>query len=527
MLAVGQPAMRTIPPLTTAAARNGTALDRSGSITQCRAAIGPGDTCQRLAWRVVDVDARLAQHRHRHRDVRRRRHRLAGVHDGQPVGERRARTAAGRRRTATTPTRRSRRVPPAHRSRAAHRERQTVAVDVHAEAAQRVQQRCDRAGPGLLVAVEDHGLGAERRHRWHEPQHGARQAAVHPGVGRRGDSSADRQLGVVAVDGDAQRAQRADHQVGVAAAQRAADGRRALRRWPAPRARAPGWSATSSRARSPWRAQGSASSVPASVLSTGLHPALSPVSATMGYMCGRFAVTTDPALLAEKIQAIDESTTSATEGLQRAQLQRRTDHHDQHGGQTPQRTRRRVDPAGAADALGARAAVGQGSRGRRAGHQGPAADQRPRREGHQLARVPQLGEEQALPGADGRLVRVAAERRERSGKKAPKTPFYMYGADGEPLFMAGLWSTWRPKDAPKDSSAAAELHDHHHRCGGPAGRDPRPDAADDQRRATGTAGSTPTRPSTRDCCAGTATSTGSRSARCRGWSTASATTAPS
>ena len=32
-----------------------------------------------------------------------------------------------------------------------------------------------------------------------------------------------------------------------------------------------------------------------------------------------------------------------------------------------------------------------------------------------------------------------------SGKKAPKTPFYMYGGDGEMLFMAGLWSTWRPK----------------------------------------------------------------------------------
>jgi putative SOS response-associated peptidase YedK len=28
-------------------------------------------------------------------------------------------------------------------------------------------------------------------------------------------------------------------------------------------------------------------------------------------MCGRFAVTTDPALLAEKIQAIDEITASA------------------------------------------------------------------------------------------------------------------------------------------------------------------------------------------------------------------------
>jgi putative SOS response-associated peptidase YedK len=35
-----------------------------------------------------------------------------------------------------------------------------------------------------------------------------------------------------------------------------------------------------------------------------------------------------------------------------------------------------------------------------------------------------------------------------SGKKAPKTPFYMYGGDGGLLFMAGLWSTWRPKEAP-------------------------------------------------------------------------------
>ena len=35
-----------------------------------------------------------------------------------------------------------------------------------------------------------------------------------------------------------------------------------------------------------------------------------------------------------------------------------------------------------------------------------------------------------------------------AGKKARKTPFFMYRADGEPLFMAGLWSVWRPeKDA--------------------------------------------------------------------------------
>ena len=196
--------MRTVPPLTTAAARNGTALDRSGSMTQRRAAIGPGATRHRLACGVVDLDTGLAQHRHRHRDVRRRRHRLAGVHDRQPVGERRA----GQQQTRDE-LRRRRRVdldrPAAHRPVAAHRERQAVAVDVHAEPAQPVQQRGDRPRPGLLVAVEHDRLGGQRRHRRHETQHGARQAAVDAGARRRGDRAADRQLGAVAVDGDAQR----------------------------------------------------------------------------------------------------------------------------------------------------------------------------------------------------------------------------------------------------------------------------------------------------------------------------------
>ena len=120
---------------------------------QCRAAIGPGATCQRFGAGVVDLDAGLAQHRHRHRDVRRRRHRLAGVHDRQPVGERRP----GQQQTGDE-LRRRRRVdldrPAGHRTGAAHRERQRVAVDVDAEAAQRVEQRRDGTGPGLLVAVE-------------------------------------------------------------------------------------------------------------------------------------------------------------------------------------------------------------------------------------------------------------------------------------------------------------------------------------------------------------------------------------
>ena len=231
----------------------------------------------------------------------------------------------------------------------------------------------------------------------------------------------------------------------------------------------------------------------------------------MGCMCGRFAVTTDPALLAEKIQAIDESTCGhRRQGRRRTELQRRADHHDQHRGQAAHRARRRVDPAGAADAVGPGAAVGQGGRRGRSGHQGPAADQRARGEGHHLACVPQLGEEQALPGPDGRLVRVA--RRE-----GPQDAVLHVRRRRRAAVHGGAVVDVAAEGRTEGHRAAAELHDHHHRRRGPAGRDPRPDAADDQRAATGTAGSTPTHRSTRVCCAGTATSTGSRSARCRGW----------
>lgn len=44
-----------------------------------------------------------------------------------------------------------------------------------------------------------------------------------------------------------------------------------------------------------------------------------------------------------------------------------------------------------------------------------------------------------------------------SGKKAAKTPFFMYGADGEPLFMAGLWTSWRPAGESGAPSASPPL----------------------------------------------------------------------
>ena len=39
-----------------------------------------------------------------------------------------------------------------------------------------------------------------------------------------------------------------------------------------------------------------------------------------------------------------------------------------------------------------------------------------------------------------------------AASKGAKTPFYMYADDGDLLFMAGLWSTWRPKGESKDTA---------------------------------------------------------------------------
>ena len=156
VLTCGQPATRTIPPLTTAAARNGHRVGQVGLNHPVPRRDWAGETLPPVVLRVVDADARVAQHRHRHR------RRAAPT-----APTRRCARSSGRRRT----PRRDSSSPETncddarsvdldraagHGLRPAHRERQAVAVDVHAEAAQRVEQWRDRAGPGLLVAVEHH-----------------------------------------------------------------------------------------------------------------------------------------------------------------------------------------------------------------------------------------------------------------------------------------------------------------------------------------------------------------------------------
>jgi putative SOS response-associated peptidase YedK len=167
----------------------------------------------------------------------------------------------------------------------------------------------------------------------------------------------------------------------------------------------------------------------------------------MEFMCGRFAVTTDPALLAEKIKAIDESgastpaekdppqpnynvapTTSVSTVVKR---------HSEPDDESTRRVRLMrwglVPPwAKTADDGGPDTKKGPLLINARAETVTTSGAFRNSAKGKRCL-VPMDGWYEWRP--NGELA---------SGKKAAKTPFYMYGADGELLYMAGLWSTWRP-----------------------------------------------------------------------------------
>ena len=170
----------------------------------------------------------------------------------------------------------------------------------------------------------------------------------------------------------------------------------------------------------------------------------------MGSMCGRFAVTTDPALLAQKIQALDESTAKdapssnynvAPTTIISSVVKRHTEPDDEstrrvrsmRWGLIPPWVKTTED--GNPDNKGpllinARAEKVTSSPAFRTS----AKSKR--------CLIPMDGwyEWRPNPGGDG-----------KKAGSSNKTPFYMYGADGELLFMAGLWTTWRPAGAAKDA----------------------------------------------------------------------------
>jgi putative SOS response-associated peptidase YedK len=170
-------------------------------------------------------------------------------------------------------------------------------------------------------------------------------------------------------------------------------------------------------------------------------------------MCGRFAVTTDPALLAEKIKAIDESS-AATDGgdppvpnfnvAPTTTITSVVKRHSEPDDQSSRRVRRMrwglIPPwakTGEHDAPDTKGPLLINARAEKVATS-PAF-----RSSAKTKRclIPMDGWYEWRPSGEN-----------ADGRKSPKTPYFMYGADGELLFMAGLWSTWRPKEAPKDSA---------------------------------------------------------------------------
>jgi putative SOS response-associated peptidase YedK len=176
----------------------------------------------------------------------------------------------------------------------------------------------------------------------------------------------------------------------------------------------------------------------------------------MGRMCGRFAVTTDPALLAEKIKAIDETVAAAeskdSSGSNSganfnvaptttisAVVKRHTEPDDESTRRLRSMRWGLVPPWAKTGSDGGPDTKGPLLINARAETVTTSGAFRNSAKGKRCL-VPMDGWYEWKPNGDN-----------ASGKKSPKTPYYMYGADGELLFMGGLWSTWRPKDAPKDS----------------------------------------------------------------------------
>lgn len=168
-------------------------------------------------------------------------------------------------------------------------------------------------------------------------------------------------------------------------------------------------------------------------------------------MCGRFAVTTDPALLAEKIKAIDEATSAAESDGKDGRQAGGANYNVAPTTTVATVVKRHTEPDD------------ESTRRVRLMRWGlvPPWVKTAEDGGPDTKKGPLLINARAETVTTSNAFRTSAKSKrclvpmdgwyEWKGQKGAKTPFYMYAADGEPLFMGGLWSTWRPKGAPKDA----------------------------------------------------------------------------
>ena len=207
-------------------------------------------------------------------------------------------------------------------------------------------------------------------------------------------------------------------------------------------------------------------------------------------MCGRFAVTTDPARLALRIDAVDET---GPAGIRppNYNVAPTTDiaavvaRHDEPGDRRAGAERPGIEP-------------------RRAGAERPGIEPSPSRrirlmrwgllppwvkagsDGAPQAGGPQLINARAETVTTSPAYRTAAKHKRclipmdgyyewkpnpDNPKRGRKTPYYFYRPDGAPLMVAGLWSVWRAEEASEGlltctvitTDAVGEFADVHYR----------------------------------------------------------------
>jgi putative SOS response-associated peptidase YedK len=162
-------------------------------------------------------------------------------------------------------------------------------------------------------------------------------------------------------------------------------------------------------------------------------------------MCGRFAVTTDPAVLAEKINAINEARAAESSGpnynvAPTTTITTVVRRHDEPDDEPTRRVRSMrwglVPPWAKPGADGSPESKGPLLINARADKVTSSPVFRSSAKSKRCL-VPMDGYYEWRANADG-----------GSGQKVRKTPFFLHRADCELLFAAGLWSVWKPaKDA--------------------------------------------------------------------------------
>ncbi len=171
----------------------------------------------------------------------------------------------------------------------------------------------------------------------------------------------------------------------------------------------------------------------------------------MGCMCGRFAVTTDPALLAQKIKAIDEAMWASKGTAPSAQV---PNYNVAPTATIATVVSRHVEPDDQPSRRVRLMRWGLIPPWAKAGYDGAPEAKGPMLINARADRVTTSPAFRSSAKSKRCLIPMDGYYEWRvndagAGKKSRKTPFFMYRDNGEPLFMAGLWSVWKPaKDGP-------------------------------------------------------------------------------